>query len=127
MSRKTERRLRDRRGLTHNLDGNGYAAGERYAGLSIRCRSCSNQIIVIGRHLDPDTDDGEPWVDYATESGALTYAGPPADPDAVLSFDCARCGTVDQRVRTERVRAACDELLARCREAGRPDTRPFNL
>jgi len=127
VSRKTERRLRDRRGLTHKLDGNGHSIGERSAGLSIRCRSCSNQIIVIGRWLDADIDDGEPWVDYATESGALTYAGPGADPDAVLSFDCGRCGTVDQRVRMERLRDACDELLARCREAGSPDTEPFNL
>ena len=126
MSRKTQRRLRDGRGLGR-LDESGYTSGELYAGLSIQCRSCSNQIIVIGRFMDPRLDDGKPWVDYATESGLLTYAGPIADPDAVLSCDCGRCGTGDQRVRTTRVRDAVDELLARCRQTGKPDTETFVL
>jgi len=106
------------------LDRFGNFAGERFAGLSLRCRKCDNQIVLAGRYL---SGDGNLWFDDATMSGQVLEAGPANDPTTRYALECGRCGTSDQIVTMARLVDLSAALLARCIAEDTPRTDRLDL
>lgn len=98
--------------------------GERVAAISLRCRRCDAQLVLLERRM---FDEGDLVYARDTINGAMWGAGPDGDPWSRWAFDCGRCGALDQLVTSKRLERVSAELLARCKADDTPRTERLRI